>query len=35
MEMAIPNSAVRYIYKNTVLRWFEEKNGQKGAVTAL
>ena len=23
MEMAIPNSEVRYVYKNAVLRWFE------------
>ncbi len=29
MEMAIPNSEVRYIYKNTVLRWFEEQTGKK------
>ena len=29
MEMAIPNSEVRYIYKNTVLRWFEEKTKEK------
>ena len=29
MEMAIPNSEVRYIYKNTVLRWFEEKTDKK------
>lgn len=29
MEMAIPNSEVRYIYKNTVLRWFEEKTSKK------
>lgn len=29
MEMAIPNSEVRYIYKNTVLRWFEEKRDKK------
>lgn len=29
MEMAIPNSEVRYIYKNTVLRWFEEKMDKK------
>ena len=27
--MAIPNSEVRYIYKNTVLRWFEEKTKKK------
>lgn len=25
MEMAIPNTEVLYIYKNTVLRWFEEQ----------
>ena len=25
VEFAIPNSEVRYIYKTTVLRWFEEK----------
>lgn len=25
IEMAIPNSEVRYIYKTTVLRWFEEQ----------
>ncbi len=29
VEMAIPNSEVRYIYKNTVLRWFEEKTKEK------
>ena len=29
MEMAIPNSEVRYIYKNAVLRWFEEKTSKK------
>lgn len=29
IEMAIPNREVRYIYKNTVLRWFEEKTGKK------
>ena len=29
MEMAIPNSEVRYICKNTVLRWFEEKTDKK------
>ena len=29
MEMAIPNSEVRYIYKNAVLRWFEEKIEKK------
>ena len=29
MEMAIPNSEVRYICKNTVLRWFEEKRDKK------
>ena len=29
VEMAIPNSEVRYIYKNTVLRWFEEKTKDK------
>ncbi len=29
MEMAIPNSEVRYIYKNAVLRWFEEKVEKK------
>ena len=29
MEMAIPNSEVRYIYKNAVLRWFEEKIDRK------
>ena len=27
--MAIPNREVRYIYKTTVLRWFEEKTDQK------
>ena len=27
--MGIPNSEVRYIYKTTVLRWFEEKIGKK------
>lgn len=25
VEMAVPNREVRYIYKNTVLRWFEEQ----------
>lgn len=29
VEMAIPNSEVRHIYKNTVLRWFEEKTKEK------
>lgn len=29
VEMAIPNAEVRYIYKNTVLRWFEEKTDKK------
>lgn len=29
VEMAIPNSEVRYIYKNTVRRWFEEKTDKK------
>ena len=29
IEMAIPNREVRYIYKTTVLRWFEEKTDQK------
>ncbi len=29
VEMAIPNSEVRYVYKNTVLRWFEEKTEYK------
>ena len=29
VEMAIPNSEVRYIYKNMVLRWFEEKTKAK------
>ena len=29
MEMTIPNSEVRYIYKNAVLRWFEEKVEKK------
>ena len=29
MEMAIPNSEVRYVYKNAVLRWFEEKTKKK------
>lgn len=29
VEMAIPNSEVRYIYKNTVLRWFEERTKKK------
>ena len=29
MEMAIPNSEVRYVYKNAVLRWFEERTGKK------
>ena len=27
--MAIPNSEVRYVYKNAVLRWFEEKKKKK------
>ena len=34
MEMAIPNREVRYIYKNTVLRWFE-KNVEKKELTPL
>lgn len=29
MELGIPNSEVRYIYKTTVLRWFEEKVRKK------
>lgn len=29
MEMAIPNSEVRYVYKNAVLRWFEKRTGKK------
>lgn len=29
VEMAIPNSEIRYIYKTTVLRWFEEKIEKK------
>lgn len=29
MEMAIPNSEVRYVYKNAVLRWFEKKTEEK------
>lgn len=29
IEMAIPNSEIRYIYKTTVLRWFEEKIEKK------
>ena len=29
MEMAIPNSDVRYIYKNAVLRWFEKRTEEK------
>ncbi|MDN0061405.1 AAA family ATPase [Mediterraneibacter glycyrrhizinilyticus] len=29
MEMAIPNSEVRYVYKNAVLRWFEERTEKK------
>ena len=29
VEMAIPNREVRYIYKNTVLRWFEEETKHK------
>ena len=29
IEMAIPNREVRYIYKTTVLRWFEEKTDEK------
>ena len=35
MEMAIPNSEVRYIYKNTVLRWFEEKTKEKELTPVL
>lgn len=33
MEMAIPNSEVRYVYKNAVLRWFEEKTKKKELTT--
>ena len=29
IEMAIPNSEVRYVYKNAVLRWFEERTEKK------
>ncbi|HIY59572.1 MAG TPA: ATP-binding protein [Candidatus Eisenbergiella pullistercoris] len=29
IEMTIPNREVRYIYKNTVLHWFEEKTEKK------
>ena len=29
VKMAIPNSEVRYVYKNMVLRWFEEKTKDK------
>lgn len=29
IEMAIPNSEVRYIYKRTILRWFEEQVEQE------
>lgn len=29
MEMSIPNNEVRYIYKTTVLKWFEEKLEKK------
>ena len=29
MEMAIPNSEVRYVYKNAVLRWFEKRTEKK------
>ena len=29
MEIAIPNREVRYVYKQTVLRWFEEKTEEK------
>ena len=29
MEMAIPNREVLYIYKTTVLRWFEEQTEKK------
>ena len=29
IEMAIPTREVRYIYKTTVLRWFEEKTDKK------
>ena len=34
MEMAIPNSEVRYVYKNAVLQWFE-KNTEKKELTPL
>ena len=29
IELAIPNNEVRYIYKNTVLRWFDIQVGKK------
>ena len=29
MEMAIPNSEVRYVYKNAVRQWFEKKTEKK------
>ena len=29
VEMAVPNSEVRYIYKNSVLQWFEKKTEKK------
>ncbi len=35
MEMAIPNREVRYIYKNTVLRWFEKDVEKKGIDSSL
>ena len=34
MEMAIPNSEVRYVYKNAVLQWFE-KTTEKKELTPL
>ena len=33
IELSIPNSEVRYIYKTTVLRWFEEQVKQKDLTT--
>ena len=29
VEMAVPNSEVRYIYKNSVLQWFEKRTEKK------
>ena len=35
MEIAIPNREVRYVYKQTVLRWFRGKDGGKDADASL